>query len=130
MTSRYLPPLLAAILCVGCAPATKYHWGDYSSSLYDYHRDPTAQAGYRKSLERILASGEPEKRVPPGIYAELGYLKLSSGDTAGAVALFEKEKAVWPESAVMMDKTILSTRANKDKTPSDGGATPVSAPTS
>ena len=130
MKSRHLLPFAVAVLVSGCAPTTKYNWDNYSQSLYDYQKDATAQAAYQAALERIITSDGPNRKVPPGIFAELGYLKLASGDSKGAIALFEREKSSWPESSLMMDKVILSARRGKDKTPAETGATPVSLPTS
>ncbi|UEM02665.1 DUF4810 domain-containing protein [Skermanella rosea] len=122
--------LAAAAICAGCGPTTKYYWGNYSRSLYDYQQNPTNQVTYQAALESIIASGDQTRKVPPGIYAELGYLKLSSGDSEGAVALFEKEKSAWPESALMMEKAILNAREGKNKSPAATGVTPASLPTS
>ena len=44
--------------------------------------------------------------VPPGIYAEYGYLQLQQGNNAQAIALFKQEKALWPEATVFMDHMI------------------------
>jgi hypothetical protein len=123
-------PIMAALLAAGCAPGTKYNWGNYSKSLYDYQQDGAAQTIYLKSLESIIASDGPNSKVPPGIFAELGYLKLASGDASSAVALFEREKSSWPESAQMMNKAISSARVGNEKKTADAGITPVSLPTS
>ena len=130
MKSRHTLSFAVAVLVAGCAPTTKYNWDNYSQSLYDYQKDATAQAAYQAALERIIASDGPNRKAPPGIFAELGYLKLASGDTKGAIALFEREKSSWPESSLMMDKVILSARGGKDKAPAETGATPTSLPTS
>ena len=45
-------------------------------------------------------------RVPPGMYANLGYLYLKSGNAKEALANFEREKATYPESAHFMDRVI------------------------
>lgn len=100
--------LLAALLLPACAPTGQYYWGSYSASLYDYYRDPTRLNAYRASLVGIIAEGEPTGRVPPSIYAELGFLELEAGNTVEARRLFEKEKAIWPESTVFMDRMILA----------------------
>ncbi|QQP88633.1 DUF4810 domain-containing protein [Skermanella sp. TT6] len=130
MKASRLSILAIAVICAGCGQTTKYYWGNYSKSLYDYQQNPTTQASHQAALESIIASGEPTRKVPPGIYAELGYLKLSSGDSGGAIALFEKEKSAWPESALMMDKAVLNAREGKDKPPAATGVTPASLPTS
>ncbi|MQP63934.1 DUF4810 domain-containing protein [Niveispirillum sp. SYP-B3756] len=102
----------AALLMSGCAAKAvgKYHWGEYSSSLYEYQQDPTKQAEYVAALERAVISTPSHQKLAPGLLAELGYIKLSKGDTEGAVQLFEREKAAWPEAAKFMDRAIASAR--------------------
>lgn len=100
--------LVLALAVSGCAPTGQYYWGSYSESLYDYYRDPTRLGAYRTSLVGIIAEGEPTGRVPPGIYAELGFLELQAGNTADARRLFEQEKSLWPESSVFMDRMITA----------------------
>ena len=82
-----------------------YHWGSYSSALNSHYRDPAKQAAYREALQEVIAA-EQGASVPPGIYAELGYLELASGNTAEAKRLFKQEKARWPESGLFMDRMI------------------------
>jgi hypothetical protein len=130
MRVGHLLPLIAATLIAGCGPTTKYNWGGYSQSLYSYHRNATQKADYEAALEKVVASESPTTKVPPGIFAELGYLKLSAGNTNAAVKLFEREKTVWPEATVMMDRAIASARGEKEKTPSEAKAIPTSLPTS
>jgi hypothetical protein len=91
-----------------CVPQKQYYWGNYSSALYDYYTDSTQLADYRQALVVIVQEGEAERRVPPGIYAELGYLELQAGNVAEAKRYFEREKERWPESAVFMDRMIAA----------------------
>ena len=110
--------LAAAVGLTACAPAGQYYWGSYSEALYGYYRDATRLGAYRASLAGIIEEGEPDGRVPPSIYAELGFLELEAGNTAEARRLFEKEKARWPESAVFMDRMITAI----DQADADRGA--------
>lgn len=97
-----------------CSPTTKYNWGNYSSALYDYQRDPNEQADYLAALAAIIEKGGQQK-VPPGIIAEYGYMELSRGNVEQAISLFEKEKAAWPESAVFMDRAIATAKGGPAK---------------
>ena len=93
----------------GCVtpPAQKYHWGSYDPSLYGYYKDPTKLGELNASLEAIVKAGEANRAVmPPGIYAEYGYLQLQQGNNAQAIELFKQEKALWPEATVFMDRMI------------------------
>jgi hypothetical protein len=103
--------LLAASLVVmlhGCATTTqKYDWGKYDASLYAYYKDPTKSGELSASLAAVIDSANSHRaRVPPGIYAEYGYLQLEAGQNQLAVASFRQEAAHWPESKFFMDQMI------------------------
>jgi hypothetical protein len=54
----------------------------------------------------IDAASTNHATVPPGIYAEYGYLQLQQGKNLAAVDLFKQEESHWPESKVFMDRMI------------------------
>ena len=102
--------VLCAGFVAGCAPKTQYTWGDYGPSLYSlYSGDSTLNATAIK-LQTIIEKGEVTGTVPPGIYAEYGYLLLSSGKSGEAISFFEKEKLHFPESTVFMDRMIATAK--------------------
>ena len=108
---------LLAITLAACQPKKgQYDWGGYSSALNNYYRDPAQQGAYREALQQVIASGQ-NARVPPGIYAELGYLELAAGNNAEAKRLFEREQSAWPESAPFMKRMIGKMEAS-DAAPS------------
>jgi hypothetical protein len=96
---------LLALMLAGCVPKGLYNWSSYSKAMNSYYRDPAQQAAYREALQGVIAE-EQGQRVPPGIYAELGYLEMAAGNTAEAKRLFQTEKSRWPESAPFMDRMI------------------------
>jgi hypothetical protein len=100
---------------LGCAPTTKYYWGNYENSLYTYYKNPSEVEEMAEALANIIENGERDGKVPPGLYAEYGYLLFVTGNTGEAVAYFEKEKNIWPESSVLMDKMIATTKAADNK---------------
>ena len=100
----------------GCASTSMYSWGKYENTLYKYYKNPDEVEKYAESLSEIIQKGEVDGRVPPGIYAEYGYVLLITDDNEGAVAYFEKEKARWPESTMLMDKMIVSAMDGKKNT--------------
>jgi hypothetical protein len=120
MHARYLLFPFLALALSACAQQ-KYDWGDYSASLRDYYADPNAEPAYEKTLA-LLTSESDGRKVAPGLCAEYGYEELSHGDVEKAVALFEREKAAWPESTFFMDKAIAAAKSNKKPTSSDGGS--------
>ncbi len=126
MNKRFLF-VLAALAVSGCAPSTKYNWGTYPTSLYEYYRDPTREAAYVASLEKIIKAEAPNRKIPPGILAEYGYVEMSRGNTSAAIALFEREKKNWPESTNFMDAAIkLAQSGTKNRDASSSTTKPVS----
>lgn len=102
----------AMSLLTGCGakPAPLYNYEGYSQNYYNYKKTPSPE-----SLEKLIEVMEEDaantndsraKRVPPGLYANLGYLYLKSNDKKKAVIFFEKEKSIYPESSKFMDKLI------------------------
>lgn len=111
---------LLAIFLVGCAPsraARMYYWGDYSRTLYGSKKNPSDEAilKHKQVLENIVEeSNKNNLRIPPGVYAELGYIYFRQNNNQLAIQYFRQEKAIYPEAALFMDR--LENAANlKDK---------------
>lgn len=115
--------LSAILLMAGCAsqPKALYMYGDYSSRYYMSKKEPTQQSALelQKSIEYAIenAGQSSSNRVAPGMYANLGYIYLKSGNNQKAIENFEKEKAAYPESTHFMNRMIqkikVSEGANK-----------------
>ena len=109
--------LVMAFGGLGCGTTTKYHWGNYENSLYRYYKNPAEVEELAEALADIIEKGERDGRVPPGIYADYGYLLLLTGHTGEAIIYFEKEKNTWPECSMLMDKMIATTRTTAEEKP-------------
>lgn len=112
---------LAAALVTGCAGSGSiYEWGGYQPALNDYTKTgDTAQ--FETAILDTIAKGEEKGRVPPGVYAELGFLLFNTNRPAEAVIFFQREKEAFPESAILMDRLILGAeRANEAGADVDG----------
>lgn len=98
--------MLAGIMLLsGCAKPLLYDWGGYADSLECcYVKGDAAQA--EQSLRDQMAGYGTDRHVPPGVYADYGFLLFRRGDAGAAQAYFEKEKSAFPESAYLMDKLI------------------------
>ena len=105
---RFAAVSALVVSLTACAtPNQKYYWGKYDPSLYGYYKDPAKVGDLSQTLEAIIKSADTKNtRVPPGIYAEYGYLQMQQGKSQEAVDLFKKEQAHWPESKVFMDHMI------------------------
>jgi hypothetical protein len=116
--------LVIGATLAGCAPPALYQWGDYEDSLYRrYVKEDIA--GAEAYLRETIVAGELKSRVPPGVYADYGFLLYRRGDYAGAIEYFEKEKRVFPESAALMSKLIERIQQQEAARPSEQKGVPA-----
>ena len=108
--------LIVALTASGCV-TSQYQWGSYEQALYRYYKNPATLDEYAEQLASVIAIGEPERKVPPGIYAEYGYVLLLQGKRDEAITHFEREKRAWPESTRLMDIMIKTTTADRARKP-------------
>ncbi len=98
-----------AMALSGCAggPKTLYQWGGYDNALYAHYKTPAKRADFVEKLRTVVLEAEQAgKKVPPGCYAEYGYVLLEEGQKTEAIAYFGKERDLWPESRELMEKMI------------------------
>jgi hypothetical protein len=95
-----------AIGLVGCASPSIYHWGKFENGLHERYVSLDHGQADAYLLETIGVAEQQKLRVPPGAYADYGFLLFKRGDTKGAIAYFEKEKLLFPESSAFMNKLI------------------------
>lgn len=89
----------------GCAKS-HYAWNNYDTSLYNHYKDPSRKEEFATKLKETLEEAEASKRVPPGMYAEYGFLLYEQGNSLEAVRYYQKEYDLWPESRFFMTKMI------------------------
>lgn len=99
---------LALATCVivagtGCTAQKKPLLASYSESLYACRKNPTQEMHekHRQTLEGVVhEAGERHEAVPPGVYAELGYIHLKAGNNEEAKKYFKAESDLYPEAKV------------------------------
>ena len=124
MTIRSLLWLLVSTLaCTGCT-TTHYAWGNYEHALYKYYKTPSEVETYADRLAEVIAAGEATGRVPPGMYAEYGYVLWVQGKADKAVVYFEREKQTWPESTHFMNLLIHNVTSSQRPLPQSKRLTP------
>jgi hypothetical protein len=81
-------------------------------------------------LETIRTAEQQHLRVPPGAYADCGFLLFRRGDRAGAISYFEKERLLFPESSAFMTKLIERVKQKEAETavPPQATAIPEAKP--
>ena len=107
--SLFLLLLLATVLSACAGKPLLYQWGSYNQQIYAMYHDPGKVPAEKQleDLERDYQKARAANRpVPPGYHAHVGYLYFQLGKTDQALRSFETEKALFPESAVYMDRLI------------------------
>lgn len=126
--NRLLTVMAVSLLMSGCAQS-RYAWNGYDDKLYNYYKTPAEADRFMEGLYEVIQDGEASNRVPPGIYAEYGYLLYERGRYPEAVVWFRKERDKWPESRQLMDRMIaVATSRTARPTEQKGGEkTPLPA---
>jgi len=109
MPPRFLLGVLGLLSLTGCAGPTLYHWGQYEDSLLVRYRDVSTEGRQRAfaMLERTIADAEQDgRKVPPGVYADFGYLLYQQNRIPDAISYFRREATAYPESRYLMDSII------------------------
>ena len=94
------------IILTGCATPTVYTWKEYDNRLYKYYQNPTEPESFIADLREVVSEGEKSGKVPPGLYAELGYALYVQGSYQESITYFQKESEKWIESKALMAKMI------------------------
>jgi hypothetical protein len=114
-TFKHITVLLLMFLLAGCGANTRYKWDQYDTKLYEHYKDPSQNEQFIESLKEIMDEAEPDGKVPPGIYAEYGYVLYEQGNSLTAILYFQKEADKWPESRIFMNKMIANARKTDKK---------------
>ncbi len=113
---------LALITLSGCAstprPEPLFDWGAIPGSYDKLVREPgdASLAEHIKALQdTINQSAQKGKRVPPGVYCELGYLLFKGGQKGDALHYYDLEISTYPESRLFVEHLKAKVSANPDK---------------
>jgi hypothetical protein len=99
--------VIIVIFLSGCAPQRMYYWGNYSNTLYQSKKNPSDQSNlaHLQAMEKIIEESRANNlRIPPGVYAELGYIYFRQNKKDLAIQNFKMEKQLYPESTLLMDR--------------------------
>lgn len=128
MPRPLLALLAAAALSGACAAPTLYPWGGYDEVLYAHYQSPQDHAAFVERLKTIVLEAEQSgRKVPPGIYAEYGHALYEEGQYDQAILYFQKERDLWPESRVLMEKMVANAQRQAAQRQGPGGQGPAGA---
>lgn len=108
-------------LCTGCAARKQpmYYFGESSSALYAHKKEPTDESfmQMKQSLEDVLEHSELNGiNIAPGTFANIGYLNLLENKPDQAIAFFTREKQLYPEATMFMDRMIQKVEVQTGET--------------
>lgn len=112
--------LILALVCTACAQKQPqlYAWGRYEQQIYAMYSNP-GKSSPEEQLQKLKADFEKaraqNKPVPPGYNAQLGFLYFQLGNTDEALAAFQTEASLFPESKIYMDRLIARLAPNRSK---------------
>lgn len=102
--------LTATLFLTSCStPNALYSWENYDDVSYIYLKN-----GDEKSTEQLIKTYQQlikkqkgiRKTVPPGIYADYGFILLQTGKVEDGKAMLEEEITLYPESKVFIDHIL------------------------
>ncbi|MGN1257082.1 MAG: DUF4810 domain-containing protein [Bacteroidaceae bacterium] len=107
----YIGALAALTLTLTSCHTTQslYSWYDYEDATYKYSKRTTDELQV-KVLEQYQKITEKQKGVrgvvPPGMYAEYGYLLFKTGKKEEGLSFLNKEIELYPESKTYISRII------------------------
>lgn len=104
--TKYLFILFLLVPLIGCGAHSRYQWSGYDTKMYKHYKNPAEREEFVQGLKDIIDKSEPAGKVPPGIYAEYGFVMFEEGNNQQAINYYEKEANKWPESRAFMNKLI------------------------
>jgi len=115
MKNKYLSLIIILFLISSCsAPSTLYTWGnkkkyDYNSASYNYLKvsdDKSINALKASYINIIEKQKGTRNTVPPGIYADYGFLLVSIDETEKGIAMLKQEMILYPESTIFITRIL------------------------
>ena len=86
-----------------------YSWYNYEDATYDYYKKNTEETK-AKMLEQYQKLIDKQKgtrgAVPPGLYAEYGYILYKSGKKDQGLSFLKEEIKLYPESEKYISRII------------------------
>ncbi|WP_395050770.1 DUF4810 domain-containing protein [Flavobacterium sp.] len=104
---------IAALVLASCSAPTKlYTWSKYETSSYNFlkNRNDKTNANLEEEYKKIINKQKGIRGVvPPGVYADYGFLLLQSNKIEEGRSMLQKEMDLYPESKIFMDRILKMT---------------------
>lgn len=104
--------VICLTLMAGCMHnRSRYTWNGYDEKLHRHYKNPAKSEEFVEQLKEVVVVSEESGKVPPGVYAEYGYVLYEKGDYPEAMRYFKLEHDKWPESRFFMVKMMQNGEA-------------------
>jgi hypothetical protein len=102
--------LISVFLLASCATRKPlYSWDKYEIASYNYlkNSDEKSTQELIETYQKIIEKQKGTRGVvPPGIYADYGFVLLQANKTEEGKAMLLKEIALYPESKIFIDRIL------------------------
>lgn len=109
MKKLFIAVVVAMTLGSCSTTKTLYSWYNYEDATYQYNKKRTDELKV-KVLEQYKKLTDKQKGVrgvvPPGLYAEYGYMLYMSGKKEEGLSFLKQEIALYPESDKYISRII------------------------
>ncbi len=112
---KFIPIIIVLFLITSCGtPSSLYTWGnkkkfDYHTNSYNYLKisDEESINSIKNSYINIIEEQRgTRKTVPPGIYADYGFLLVSNGEEKKGIEMLKQEMILYPESKIFIQRIL------------------------
>ncbi|AYQ55998.1 DUF4810 domain-containing protein [Bathymodiolus thermophilus thioautotrophic gill symbiont] len=110
--------LVSTLLLSSCGDKRLYYWGKYESIVRQSYTEPDEMDVSTQISELeidLIDAKDSGKKIAPGFYAHLGMMYAKQGDIVSAEEMFLQEKALFPESSVLIDGMLNRVKKNQGK---------------
>lgn len=101
---------ISILLLVSCTVQKPlYSWDKYETTSYNYlkNADEKSTQELIESYKNIIENQKGSRGVvPPGIYADYGFILLMANKTEEGKAMLLQEVALYPESKIFIDRIL------------------------
>lgn len=102
--------LFVILMLSSCsAKQSLYSWDKYEVASYNYlkNSDEKSIQYLIETYQKIIENQKGTRGiVPPGIYADYGFVLLQAGNTEESKAMLHKEVELYPESEVFITRIL------------------------
>jgi hypothetical protein len=101
---------ISVFLLISCTTQKPlYSWDKYGTTSYNYikNSDEKSTKELMETYKKIIENQRGTRKiVPPGIYADYGFLLLQANKTEEGKAMLLKEVELYPESKIFIDRIL------------------------